>query len=317
MSWRPDASLEMLRQRAQWLSRTRDFFRQRQVLEVETPQLSSASIPDPNIQSLQTTVHGRPQYLQTSPELYMKRLLAAGSGPVYQVSRVFRDAEVGRWHNPEFTLVEWYQPGFSLQQLMQEVADLVIHLCELERDGLRVEAVTYRQLFEKHTGINPLYEDRQSLIALCNARQLDCPVIDEDWGSAMDWLLAMVIQPQMQGLVFVYDYPASQASLARLDPNNPDIARRFELFIDGIEMANGFEELTDVHEQLQRFHEENRRRALLDMEQVVMDEMFLDALRSGLPETAGVALGLDRLLMWSTGSSHINQVMSFAWKQGD
>ena len=133
----------------------------------------------------------------------------------------------------------------------------------------------------------------------------------------MDWLLAMVIQPQMQGLMFVNDFPASQASLARLDPHDPRTARRFELFIDGIEMANGFEELTDMHEQRQRFAEENRQRLSLGLEPIALDEKFLQALESGLPETAGVAVGLDRLLMWATGSSHISQVMSFAWRQDD
>jgi len=237
--WRPDASLATLRLRAQWLKQIRVFFEAHRVLEVETPILSPASVPDPNIESLQTRVNQRPRYLQTSPELYMKRLLAADSGPIYQISRVFRDGEMGRLHNPEFTLVEWYQPGYSQQQLMDEVAQLLIGLCGLDPAAIPIQTISYCELFRQVTGIDPLQPDWHGLNQYCESKQLQCPIINDDWPAAMDWLLAVAIQPDMRGLVFVVDYPATQASLARLDADNPAIARRFELFVDGVEMANG------------------------------------------------------------------------------
>ncbi|MCW8962504.1 MAG: EF-P lysine aminoacylase EpmA [Gammaproteobacteria bacterium] len=312
-SWQPDVSLETLRLRAQWLKQIREFFDSRQVLEVETPVLSPASVPDPNIESLQTRVNQQRQYLQTSPELYMKRLLAAGSGPIYQISRVFRDGEIGRLHNPEFTLVEWYQPGYSQRQLIDEVTELVIGLCGLHHALTPVQLISYSELFQDHAGINPLRQDWAELDRYCQAKQLQCPVDNDDWSVAMDWLLALVIQPAMQGLVFVVDYPAAQASLARLDPDNPAIARRFELFINGVEMANGFEELTDAAQQRQRFMQENRDRKSMGMQEIALDEKFLAALEAGFPETSGVALGLDRLLMWKTGSEKVQEVMSFGY----
>jgi lysyl-tRNA synthetase class 2 len=314
MQWQPDASLTVLRLRARWLKQVREFFEARQVMEVETPSISFASVPDPNIASLKTNVAGRSCYLQTSPELYMKRLLAAGSGPIYQISRVFRDGEIGRLHNPEFSLVEWYQPGYSQQQLIQEVSELVIALCEPGTDAGKIQYITYQQLFMDTVGINPLSEDWPSLQTYCQTSHLDCPVDTDDWSGAMDWLMAIAIQPSMQGMLFVTHYPATQASLAKLDPHDQSVAMRFELFIDGIEMANGFEELTDADQQRQRFEFENRQRQRTGMAPVSLDEKFLAALQSGMPECSGVALGLDRLLMWKTASDKVRDVMSFGYE---
>jgi len=313
MSWWPDASIETLRQRAQWLKQIREFFETREVMEIETPVLSPASIPDPNIESLQTLVNQQKYYLQTSPELYMKRLLAAGSGPIYQISRVFRDGELGPLHNPEFTLVEWYRPGFGQAELMQEVADLVHTL--LGSDPIRnaSKTISYQALFLERTHIDPLEIDWAALFSWCETNQLSCPIHESDgWNAAMDWLLSFVIQPAMQDMVFVTDYPASQASLARLDPENSAVARRFELFIDGVEMANGFEELTDVVEQRHRFEQENKIRESKGLPLMTLDRLFFEALESGMPETAGVALGLDRLLMHKTNSRKVQEVMSFS-----
>lgn len=294
-----------LKLRAQWLASIRRFFEDRGVLEVETPVLSRASVPDPNIESLSLQFAGQSYYLQTSPELYMKRLLAAGSGPIYQVARVFRDGEVGRLHNPEFTLVEWYRPGFDQHQLMDEVSGLIALLMEL--DNPLITLMTYSDLFQQYTSLNPLEENRESLDQYCRSVDAHCPV--EDWDSAMDWLMAIYIQPQMQGLTYVTDYPATQASLARLDPDNPEVAKRFELFVDGVEIANGFEELTDSTEQRQRFMQENAARAASGRPQIPMDEAFLEALDFGMPETSGVALGLERLMMLATGSDEIGSVL--------
>lgn len=313
MSWRPTASFETLRLRAQWLGQIRSFFQERSVLEVETPVLSYASVPDPHIESMQTRVNGQSQYLQTSPELYMKRLLAAGSGPIYQIARVFRNGEAGYLHNPEFTLVEWYRPGFDQYELMREVGDLFHRLMGSDPNN-SFKQVGYQNLFLEYAGIDPLVTDWAVFRLRCEKNHWSCPVMETDgWEAAMDWLLSIVIQPAMRGPIFVIDYPASQASLARLDPDNPAVARRFELFVDGIEMANGFEELTDADEQRQRFELENEIRKQKGLQPVPLDMLFLEALESGLPETAGVALGLDRLLMRKTGNNTVGDVMSFAW----
>ena len=309
--WRPTASIEVLRIRAAWLTKIRGFFAARDVLEIDTPVLSNASVTDPNIESLLTAVNGKRFYLQTSPELYMKRLLAAGSGPIFQVAHVFRDGEQGRLHNPEFTLVEWYRPAFDQYQLMREVTALVSELISREIPEDEVQYLTYTELFEQYTGLDPMHENWSALNEFCVSRQLVCPV-DDHWADAMDWLLVTVIQPAMRGLVFVNDFPAAMASLARLDHSNPSVAKRFELFVDGIEMANGFEELTDADEQQQRFTRENQQRLATGKPMIAIDEAFLGALGVGMPETSGVALGLDRLLMWSLQLDRVSRAMSFS-----
>ena len=309
--WKPSASIEHLRARADWLKKARAFFAERDVLEVETPILSTATVPDPNIDSLVTTVNGLSCYLQTSPELYMKRLLAAGSGPIYQIARVFRDGESGRLHNPEFTLVEWYRPGFDQFQLMAEVIELVTALTGRQAKEMPVEYLTYQQLVGQHTNLDPLHEDWLALQEFCRSQGLECPV-DDEWDVALDWLMVTLIQPAMDGFIFVYDFPASMASLARLHPDDPALAKRFELFIDGTEIANGFEELTDVQEQGQRFLDENQQRRQRGKPDVVLDQLFLHALEAGIPNASGVALGLDRLFMWSMQLERVSGAMSFA-----
>lgn len=314
--WWPDASIDVLRRRSDWLKRIRLFFEQHGVLEVETPVLSNASVPDPNIESFQTRFNNRVYYLQTSPELYMKRLLVAGSGPIWQLSRVFRDHELGRLHNPEFTMIEWYRPGFDANQLMQELTELVNRLCFSGQFRSAPVFLTYQELFVEKTGIDPLQIDWDKLNTYCqDAATQALPAIDNDWQAAMDWLLSTQIQPAMTGQVFVYDYPAQQAALARIDSNNPSVAKRFELFVDGIEMANGFEELTDVEEQRSRFEQENKERIAHGLEAVHIDENFLQSLETGLPQCSGVALGLDRLMMWATGAEAVREVMAFGWPE--
>ncbi len=312
MSWQPDASIDMLRIRAAWLKSIRQFFDERDVLEVETPVLAPSTIPDPHIESLKTCFQKQTYYLQTSPEFYMKRLLAAGSGAIYQLSRVFRDDERGRLHNPEFTLLEWYRPGFDQAQLMTEVADLVQVLWGKNID---VQTISYQSLFESTVNINPLKEDWDAINQYCQQHQLQCPVVQNDgWDVAIDWLLSCVIQPQMQGSIsFIYDYPASQASLARIDAVTPDVAKRFELYIDGIEIANGFEELTDSREQRERFEAENMQRKANGQAEIPLDEKFLSAI-DAMPSTSGVALGVDRLLMLARNQSAISNTMAFAWQ---
>lgn len=310
-SWGPDASIDVLRVRAGWLKKIRRFFEDRAVLEVETPVLAATTVPDPNIESLSTRYQGQTYYLQTSPEFYMKRLLAAGSGAIYQLGRVFRDDEAGRWHHPEFTLLEWYRPGFDQQALMNEVADMVM---ALYGETLPFERTTYRDLFLRYVGIDPLQKSWPAVAAYCREQSLECPLQpEEDWDTVLDWLLSCVIQPQMQGFCFVYDYPASQASLAQLNPADPLVARRFELYIEGIEIANGFEELTDSAEQRERFNRENRQRCQRRQKEIPLDEKFLRCL-DNVPATSGVAMGFDRLLMLAMGVKNVSDTMAYAWQ---
>ena len=318
--WRPAAALETLRLRARWLKTIRAFFDVRGVLEVETPVLGPATVTDLHIESLRARLGGREMFLQTSPEFYMKRLLAAGSGPIYQLGRAFRGDERGDLHSPEFTLLEWYRPGFDQYRLMREVGELVAQLRRAGDDGDDdnnkdgdIEITPYRELFLRHTDIDPFTRDWQALSEWCRAHRHDCPIAREDgWDAALDWLLATVIGPRMRGLRFINDYPAGQAALARLDPDNPTTARRFELFIDGVEIANGFEELTDADEQQRRFAADNARRRASGRRAAPVDEHLLAALRHGMPETAGVALGLDRLLRWHCAADSVREVMAFA-----
>jgi lysyl-tRNA synthetase class 2 len=314
-SWRPSARPEVLRARAELLGRIRSFFAQLGVMEVETPIISRAATTAPVLESLRTSLSGagaRAQtlYLHTSPELPMKRLLAAGSGPIFQISKVFRDGERGRLHHPEFTLLEWYRPGQGYKALMSEVADLARHV--LDRPGLSVQHLSYRELFLDRLGLDPLTADLEVLqwAAEDIPGSPDLDLTRDGW---LDLLLTHRIETGLgRGcLTFVYDYPPSQAALARIRQDADPIAERFELYCEGMELANGFQELTDPDEQRRRFAADLEERSAAGLEASPMDEEFLAALESGMPDAAGVALGLDRLLMVATGSSHIDEVLAF------
>ncbi len=317
-SWRPSASLEVLQARAELLGRIREFFLQAGVMEVETPLCSVHAATDPTLESMVTSytgpgaAAGRLLYLHTSPEFPMKRLLAANSGPIYQICRVFRNGEVGRLHHPEFTLLEWYRPGFDHHQLMAEVAVLINTLLPTPR---RVELLSYGEAFQKFLGIDPHRtlpsELRDCAVAqgIAGAELLDLQHSD-GW---LDLLLTHSIEPKLgiDALTFLYDYPASQAALARVSAGEPSVAERFELYINGVELANGFHELGYAQEQRERFNADLQRRLQDGRESVPMDEHLLNALQSGLPDCAGVALGLDRLLMSLTGADEIREVLAF------
>jgi lysyl-tRNA synthetase class 2 len=297
------------------LGRIRKFFADAGVMEVETPIASRAAATDPVLNSLQsgwTGAAGKAQtlYLHTSPELPMKRLLVAGSGPIYQICKVFRDGERGRLHHPEFSLLEWYRPGLGYKDLMGEVADLVRYV--LDRPELGVEQQSYRELFRAHLNLDPLRAPaptlRRAAKDIPGAGDLE---LDRDgW---LDLLLTHHIEAGLgRGrLTFVYDYPPSQAALARIRADADPVAERFELYLGGMELANGFQELTDAAEQRRRFAVDLEERALTGLVQSPVDEAFLVALEQGMPETAGVALGLDRLLMIATRSRHIDEVLAF------
>ncbi len=313
INWRPTASLAALRRRAQALAATRDFFRARQVLEVETPALVNSPVSDVNIGSVQARIPGtdRPLYLHTSPEYAMKRLLAAGSGDIFQVCRVFRGAERGRQHNPEFTMVEWYRLGFPLERLMQEVAELVN---ELLGATLPVEFLTYRDAVRRHADFDPLEAEDEVLREAARSLGLDaraskCAGRDE----LLDLAVGARVGPALgaTALTFVHRYPASQASLARLDPQDPRLALRFELYHHGMELANGYHELSDLAEQRARFNVDLQSRRARGLPEAALDQHLLAALDAGLPDCAGVALGLDRVLMLALGAARIDEVLAF------
>ena len=304
--WRPGASLETLRLRARLLEQIRAFFATRGVLEVDTPLLGPAPGSDPQQHCLDLDVPGvGRRYLQPSPEFAMKRLLAAGSGSIYQVCKAFRAGEHGPRHRVEFTLLEWYRTGFDYRALMDEVQALVCGL--LGRPA--AQAFSYGELFERHAGIDAFATDEATVWQRVAAAGIEPSPALRAAGrdAALDILLTRLIEPAIAplGVVFVYDYPASQAALARLRSDQPALAERFELYVDGIELANGWSELTDAAEQRRRFEADNRKRQALGLPTVPLDEGLLAALAHGLPDCAGVALGFDRLLMLACGVDDI------------
>jgi lysyl-tRNA synthetase class 2 len=307
VSWQPSASFANLRRRAQILARLRAHFAAGQVLEVETPQLCPTTVSDPHLNSLYVPAAG---YLQTSPEYAMKRLLAAGSGSIYQVARVFRADEEGRWHNPEFTLLEWYRSGFSLDELIDDVA-AVARLALGEVDCVRHR---YRDLFRSHLDLDPLNCNTSELAAVAR-RHIDIAFDDADRDTWLELLMSHVIEPRLgnDALCFVVDYPPSQAALARLrvDAEGQQVAARFELYYRGVELANGYHELLDAGEQRRRFAADLREREALGLPVIPLDEKLLAALEHGLPDCSGVALGFDRLVMLAVGGDALDEVMAF------
>jgi len=311
------ASLETLRKRAELLRQIRTFFYARNILEVETPALSISGNTDPNIVSFTTNYTGPggggTLYLHTSPEFSMKRLLAAGSGAIYQLCKVFRNGELGRQHNPEFTMLEWYRPEYNHHQLMDEIVELLNDVLGEPTSAIR--RLTYQQVFIEHAGIDPLGVDSASLKKCAQLHGLE-HVVGMDAASIDDWcdlIMDQVIVPALgKQPVFIYDYPASQAALARINDNDPRVAERFELFIDGVEIANGFHELTDAKEQRQRFESENIKRQQAGLAQLPIDNNLIAALESGLPDCAGVAVGIDRLLMLMMGVDSISAVTALS-----
>lgn len=314
--WRPTASVEALRLRARMLARTRAFFERRQVLEVETPVLSAAGTTDVNIHSLTTRVAGQPGalYLHTSPEFPMKRLLAAGSGDIYQLARVFRDGESGRRHNPEFTMLEYYRLGMDHHRLMDEVEELVNELLGDGANALQCQRLSYREAFLLAVDLDPLVAGRQDLLNALERKQLELPGEILTDAQLSDLLMGAVVSPGLgkDRPCFVYDFPEDQAALARIRPGNPPVAERFELFYRGMELANGFHELCDADEQRQRFARDNRVRQELGLPTVPADENMLRALEHGLPACAGVAIGFDRLVMLAAGADQLSDVLAFA-----
>jgi lysyl-tRNA synthetase class 2 len=285
----------------------RAFFTHINYMEVDTPLLGRFTNTDVHIQSIQARVNKQPFFLQTSPEFCMKRLLSEGSGSIFQICHAFRDEENGRRHAAEFSLLEWYSLGFDYQSLMTQIEQLISVLIP---GGTSFERVTYVDCFRSKLDLDPI----QASTAECQqcaerfVPGIDARQLPRD--ACLDLLISEIIAPQFDGFTFVYDYPASMAALARIKTDNTEVAERFELFYNDIELANGYSELTDVNEQRRRFRLDNEQRKQLGLAECAVDENFLRALELGLPECAGVALGLDRLLMVMAGADSIQQVLS-------
>jgi len=373
--WRPTASIGALRTRAEVLAKIRVFFAERGVLEVETPLLGSAPVTDLHLSALSTRYRGpgcdegRRLWLQTSPEFAMKRLLAAGSGPIYQLGKAFRDGEAGSRHNPEFTILEWYRPGWDHHRLMDEVAELigaVLGSGGNQRRGQRqrqqsatgseaatrgrsggeshapsdgrvpgsnfvrreqscvpgtpshrigsMEKLTYAEAFQRHAGVDPHSATTGELAK--TARSLigsSAPDLADDRDGWLELLLSHVVEPELgRGRpTFVHDFPASQAALARIRSDDPPVAERFEAWVEGIELANGYHELIDPAEQRRRFEADLAARRNRSLTKVPVDQRLLAALDHGLPDCAGVALGVDRLVMLAAGAERIDEVIAF------
>jgi elongation factor P--(R)-beta-lysine ligase len=311
VSWRPTAALRALQRRAAMLAAAREFFSSRGVLEVETPILSAAAVTDPQIESLVTEVAGKGRfYLGTSPEFAMKRLLAAGSGDIYQICKVFRDAESGRWHNPEFTLIEWYRVKFDDAALMTEVEALISHV--LARRLEPAERLSYWAALQRHAGVDAHGASDAALTEAARRHGIDCRAeLDRD--AKLDLLMGLVVGPRLgfERPCFICDYPASQAALARLKPGLPPVAARFELYLNGVELANGFHELVNAGEQRARFTRDLALRRARGQVEPPLDEHLLEALAAGMPDCAGVALGFDRLVTVALGATRLADAMAF------
>lgn len=314
--WKPTASMEQLRQRASLIANIRHFFAQRGVLEVDTPAMSHATVTDIHLHTFQTEfvgpgyAKGRQLHLMTSPEFHMKRLLAAGSGCIYQLGKAFRNEENGRYHNPEFTMLEWYRVGFDHHQLMDEMDDLL----QLVLQCGAAERMTYQQAFLTVLGVCPLEGAMAELKSVAARLGLsDIAEAEEDRDTLLQLLFSIGVEAKIgqQVPAFVYDFPASQAALAKINPSDARVADRFEVYFKGIELANGFHELDNAKEQLARFEQDNQKRLEMGLAAQPIDYHLIAALESGLPACAGVALGVDRLIMLALGCHHIDEVTAF------
>lgn len=311
VDWQSSATLNTLKARASLLQQIRQFFAERAVMEVETPALSLGTVTDVHLASFLVpgvTDSGDSGYLQTSPEYAMKRLLASGSGPIYQICKAFRREETSRQHNPEFTMLEWYRPGFSLSELMDEVGNLLQQIL----DCGEIPRYTYRELFQQYLRIDPHNIDPQRLRDVVLSK-INVDVASLNDTDCLQLLMSQCIEPGLPAACFVHGYPVAQAALARIeeDEKGVAVAQRFELYCGGMELANGYQELTDAGEQQRRFAKDQARRQELGLPPIAADQRLLAALEHGLPDCSGVALGVDRLLMVKLGLHAIDEVISF------
>lgn len=315
-NWHPTASIEQLRQRAALIATIRQFFAERQVMEVDTPAMSHATVTDIHLHTFQTEfvgpgyADGSKLFFMTSPEFHMKRLLAAGSGCIYQINKAFRNEENGRYHNPEFTMLEWYRVGFDHYQLMDEMDELLQRVLKC---GV-AHRMTYQQAFLDVLGVCPLEGSMSELKVVAGKLGLsDIAGPEDDRDTLLQLLFSIGVESKIgqDAPAFVYDFPASQAALAKINPQDGRVADRFEVYFKGIELANGFHELDNPKEQLARFEQDNAKRLEMGLKPQPIDYHLIAALEAGLPDCAGVALGVDRLIMLALGCDHIDQVTAF------
>lgn len=309
MSWRPSASLDSLRQRASLMAAIRRFFTERSYLEVETPVMARFGVSDVYLSNMTTEFRAERYCLQTSPEYHMKRLLAAGSGAIFQLARVFRDDELGRWHNPEFTLLEWYQPGIDHHALMDEMDALlqaILHCPSMIRKS-------YQQVFLEVCELDPFTATVSQLQQSVSRFELGNVLASDeaDRDQYLFLLMSHVVEPAyalLDAPLAVYHFPPSQAALAQV---HHGVAERFEVYFRGVELANGFHELTDAKAQAGRFLDDNRKRAEKGFPLAQPDQFLLDALTHGLPPCSGVAMGIDRLMALALDKSSIAETQAF------
>ena len=313
--WQPTASVKNLLTRAKLLAEIRRFFTDRGLLEVETPVLSEFGVTDVHLATFSTEFispfgeQSKTLWLSTSPEYHMKRLLAAGSGPIFQIGKVFRNEEAGNRHNPEFTMLEWYRPHFDMYRLINEVDDLLQQILECPP----AESMSYQFAFQQYVGLDPLSADLSELVEKAEKHQL-MGAENESRDTLLQFLFSTVVEPQIgqEAPVVVYHFPASQAALAQISSEDLRVAERFEFYYKGLELANGFHELSDAREQLRRFQQDNLQREKMRLPVRAIDTRLLAALQAGIPNCSGVALGVDRVLMIAMGTESIKDVISFA-----
>lgn len=321
MNWQSTLSWEDAKKKAFLLNKIRQFFYKLDVIEVETPLLGLSTVTDVHLEAFKTTfnyfsssdsLHCDDMYFQTSPEYCMKRLLASGYQSIYQISKAFRHECKGRHHNPEFTILEWYRLGFAQEDLIKEISALLKEILHCNEPTY----ISYQDLFIDNLDIDPLDTNVEELVAviLHEGKMSDWLSKETDIDILLQFIMSELIEPIIGNSepIFIYNFPISQASLAKKNKSDGRVAERFECYFKGIELVNGFCELTDPIEQLDRFNNDNNKRKALGLERKAIDHRFINALKSGLPNCSGVALGVDRLLMLALNKSSIDEVITFA-----
>ncbi|EXI61266.1 lysyl-tRNA synthetase [Mannheimia granulomatis] len=314
IDWKPTASISHLIQRAKIMGELRKFFTDRGILEVETPILSEFSVTDIHLSTFNTQFmspfasNAKTLHLMTSPEYHMKRLLAAGSGPIFQICKVFRNEEAGKKHNPEFTMLEWYRPHFDMYRLINEVDDLLQQILDCEP----AESFSYQFVFQTYVGLDPLSASKAQLVEKARKHGLQCED-DENRDTLLQFLFSEVVEANIgkERPTAIYHFPSNQAALAQISSEDHRVAERFEFYYQGLELCNGFHELDDADEQIRRFEQDNIQREKIGLEPQQLDTRFLAALKAGIPNCSGVALGIDRLMMIAMGVNKIEDVMAF------
>jgi lysyl-tRNA synthetase class 2 len=319
--WQTKMNWEVAKKRGIILNQIRAFFEYKNVIEVETPSLSVGTVTDPFLEAFSakynyskcTNINEYQRlYLQTSPEFHMKRLLASGFGSIYQICKAFRHEDSGRYHNPEFTILEWYRLDFDQHDLIKEVDELLTSVLNCSQS----EKISYQELFIKFVSVDPLtasFTELYNVIKLYNKAD-DWLYNSNDSDLLLQFIFSEIIEVNIGKIspCFVYNFPIAQASLAKQCTEDVRVAQRFECYFKGIELANGFNELTDVNTQVERFKQDNRKRQRLGLTIKEIDKNFVGALQYGLPQCAGVALGIDRLMMIALDKSAIDQIISFS-----